>query len=98
MCLTVFLIPYYVSMNAGLVILYYYEVGSSLRVFSCIFDSMLSQYERCTVICIVHYYVSYVFSRILIPHYHSVNARLVILYYYEVGSALCVFSRNLDSI
>ena len=98
MCLTVFLIPHYVSMNADLVILYYYEVGSSLHVFSCIFDSMLSQYERGPVICIAHYYVFYVFSCILISYYHSVNACLVILYYYEVGSALCVFSRNFDFI
>ena len=42
--------------SVGAVIFYYYEYGTSLRVFSCVFESILYQYERGSVICIAYYY------------------------------------------
>ena len=42
--------------SVGVVIFYHYEYGSSLRVFSCVFEYILYHYERGSVICIAHYY------------------------------------------
>ena len=59
MCLVVFLFPYYFTVNASLVIsiTYYYEISSSLDVFSRVFFDSMLVCKMGLVIRIAHYYV-----------------------------------------
>ena len=83
---SIFFIPYYDSMNVVSIMFYYYEYGSSLRMFSRIFDSILSQCEcrvrnmQGSIICILLYFqlcflIPYcVQSCFLIPCYVIMNS------------------------